>query len=146
MSYTQILYHIVFATHERRPCLGAENRERLFKYVHGFLDKRDCVLYRMNGTDDHVHILCSVHPSISLADLIRDLKKATTHLNKEESLFPKFTRWQEGYGAFTCSYKDKDAIIRYVANQEDHHRTVTFAEEFEAMLKAAGIEYDPRYI
>ena len=65
MSYTQILYHVVFATYERRPCLNVEHRDRLFKYVRGVLEKKNCVLYQVNGMDDHIHILCSVHPSVA---------------------------------------------------------------------------------
>ena len=71
---------------------------------------------------------------------------STSQFIQDEKLFPDFSKWQEGYGAFSCSYKDKDAIIRYIENQQQHHRTVTFREEFEAMLKATGIEYDPKFI
>ena len=146
MSYTQILYHVVFATHERRPVLDAVNRARLFKYAQGVLEKKGCILYRMNGVENHVHILCSVHPSFSLADLVKDIKVSTTNFIKQEQLFPEFTHWQEGYGAFTCSYKDKDAIVRYIDHQEEHHRETTFREEFETLLKKAGVEYEAKYL
>lgn len=146
MSYTQILYHIVFTTHDREPCLDEANRSRLFEYIWGALKNKDCHLYRVNGVEDHIHLLCSVHPSVSLADLVKDIKVSSTKLIKQESLFPNFSHWQEGYGAFTCSYKDKDAIIQYIQRQEEHHREVSYAEEFETMLKAAGVGYDSKYL
>lgn len=146
MSYTQILYHIVFATYSRTPCLQVENRPKLFEYIWGILKNKNCHMYQINGVEDHVHILCSVHPGLSLSSLAKDIKVASSAYINKENLFPDFTNWQEGYGAFSCSYKDKESIIRYIQHQEEHHREVTFIEEFEGMLKAAGVDYDLKHL
>jgi putative transposase len=77
---------------------------------------------------------------------VKDIKVASSAYITKEKLFPEFSKWQEGYGAFSCSYKDKESIIRYIQHQVDHHREVTFMEEFEGMLKAAGVDYDPKHL
>jgi len=110
------------------------------------LENKRCHGYQINGVTDHLHILCGLRPAVSLASLIKDVKVASSQFIKEQDLFPEFTHWQDGYGAFTCSYRDKDTIIRYIQGQEEHHRTVTFMEEFTNMLNTAGVEYDPKYL
>jgi putative transposase len=145
-THTQIIYHIVFGTKNRKPTLVDANRDQLDRYIWGILREKECHLYRVGGTNDHVHILCALNPSISLADLVRTIKVATTFHIKETNTFPEFSKWQEGYGGFTCSWSDRNAIIDYIRNQEEHHRDVTFAEEYESMLKRAGIEFDPKYL
>jgi len=87
-----------------------------------------------------------IHPTIALADLIKDMKISSNDLIKRESLFPGFEGWQSGYGAFTHSVKDKDRLIEYVKNQEAHHRKVTFREEFKALLKEHDIEFKEEYL
>ena len=116
-TYTQIYYHIVFGTKNRTSCLRKDNRDNLFKYIWGVLRNKECHLYRINGVGDHLHIFTHVHPSIALADLIKDIKLASSEWIKKEKIFPFFPGWQEGYTAFTASYKDKDRIIEYVKNQ-----------------------------
>jgi REP element-mobilizing transposase RayT len=112
-TYTQILYQIVFSTKNRNKSLLAENRKELFKYIHGILEKKNCHLYRINGVSDHLHIVTHLHPSISLASLIKNIKLATTSYINKQKLFPDFDGWQDGYGAFTYSLKDKDNLIKY---------------------------------
>ena len=145
-TYSQVLYHIVFSTKDRVKCLSATRREDLFKFIWGVLKNKDCHLYRIGGVEDHVHILCSVHSAISLASLVKDIKVGASTYIKDEGLFSGFSHWQEGYGAFTCSWQDKDGLIEYIKGQEEHHREVTFLDELEALLKAAGVEYDPKYL
>jgi putative transposase len=145
-TYTQILYHIVFSTKDRTPCLAAERRPDLFRYVWGIIKNRDTHLYRINAMDDHVHILSGLHPSIALADFVKDIKLGASSWIKEESAFPNFTHWQEGYGAFTLAIKEKDAVIEYIRNQEEHHQKVSFQDELRKLLEEAGIEFDERYL
>ncbi len=145
-TYTQIYYHIVFGTKNRKSCLKRENRDNLFKYIWGVLRNKDCHLYRINGVADHLHIFTHLHPSIALADLIKDIKLSSSEWIKKESLFPLFPGWQEGYAAFTASEKEKDRIINYIKNQEEHHRKKSFREELKELLEEAGIEYDERYL
>ena len=90
--------------------------------------------------------MTSLHPSIALASLIKDLKLASSDHIKTHQLFPEFNGWQVGYGAFTYSFKDKDKLIEYVKNQEEHHATKSYIEELIELLKEHGIEYDERYL
>ncbi len=145
-TYTQIYYHIVFSTKERAPVLTAANRDQLFRYVWGIIRNRDCHLYRINGAADHLHILTSLHPSVTLADLVKDIKVGSSSWIKGNAVFPSFTHWQDGYGAFTHSRGDFDRLIEYIKGQEEHHRHTTFAEEYRKLLVEAGIEFDERYI
>jgi len=145
-TYTQICYHIVFSTKARQPTLKAERRADLFRYIWGILKNRESHLYRINGAEDHVHILTSLHPCVSLANLVKDVKTASSLWIKEESVFPMFSNWQDGYAAFTHSKQEIDGLIEYIKGQEEHHRRTTFAEEYRKLLEEAGIEFDERYI
>ena len=144
-TYTQILYHIVFATKNREPVLRKERREELYRYIWGIIEKRDGHLYRIGGTDDHIHILSSLHPSIALSDLIKEIKVASTKWTKTNHAFPGFTHWQGGYGAFTCSVNSKERIVEYIKNQEPHHAKESATDELKRLLAEAGIEYAQKY-
>lgn len=118
----------------------------MFKYIFGILKNKKCHLYRINGVEDHLHIITHLHPTISLASLIKDIKIASSDHIKKNSLFPKFEGWQDGYGAFTYSIKEKDRLIEYVKNQEEHHKIKTFRAEFIELLNEHGIEFDEKYL
>jgi putative transposase len=96
-TYTQVYYHIVFSTKERAPVLAQSCRESLFRYAWGIIQKRGCHLYRINGTLDHIHILTSLHPSISLANLVKDVKGGLSYWIKSNKVCPEFSNWQNGY-------------------------------------------------
>ncbi len=145
-TYTQILYHIVFSTKYRSRTLHVNGRPSLFRYITGILKNNKCKVYRINGVEDHLHMLIDLHPSISLANLVKDIKLASSKFIKENKLFPSFGGWQEGYGAFTCSYREKDALIAYVNNQERHHQKSSFREELIEFLNDEGVEYDEKYL
>ncbi|MCK4560430.1 MAG: IS200/IS605 family transposase [Calditrichia bacterium] len=145
-TYTQILYQIIFSTKERRRVLLENNREQLYKYIWGILKKKNCHLYRINGVEDHIHIFTHLHPSISLAALSKDIKLASSAMIKKEKIFPSFSKWQIGYGAFTYSIHDKDKVIEYVKNQVKHHKTETFIDEYKRLLKEFKIEFDEKYL
>jgi len=145
-TFTQIIYQIVFSTQQRQPVLTEPNRVELFKYIHGILRNKKCHLYRVNGVEDHIHILTDLHPTISLAALVKDIKLASSQYIKERNLFPGFSNWQEGYGAFTYSIDQKNTIIEYIKNQETHHQVKTFREEYIALLKENQIEFDEKYL
>jgi putative transposase len=145
-TYTQILYQIVFSTKDREPNLTKDNREELFKYIWGLLKNKKCHLYRINGVEDHLHIITHLHPSVSLASLLKDIKLSSSQYIKSNGLFKRFNGWQEGYGAFTYSIKEKDRLIEYVKNQEDHHKIMSYKEEFIELLKEHGIEFDEKFL
>ena len=129
-TYTQIIYQIVFSTKNREKVLEKNNRPELFKYIWGILNKKQCHLYRINGVEDHIHIVTHLHPSIALADIVKDIKVSSALFIKEKKLFEGFTSWQSGYGAFTYSVDAKESLIDYVKNQEEHHKVITFKEEY----------------
>ena len=145
-TYTQILYQIVYSTKNREQTISANKREDLYKYIWGVLKNKKCHLYRIGGVSDHLHILTHIHPAISLASLVKDIKLASTDYIKNEKLFLYFSGWQEGYAAFTYAYKDKDVLIEYIKDQETHHHEKTFKEELIDLLTEHGIEFDEKYL
>jgi len=145
-TYTQIIYQIVFGTKFRENTLTKNNRENLFKYISGLLKNKKCHLYRINGVEDHLHIVTHIHPTIALSSLVKDIKVSRALYIKETNLFENFTNWQEGYGAFTYSIKEKNRLIKYVKNQEEHHKTKTFKQEYIELLAEHKIEFDDKYL
>jgi putative transposase len=145
-TYTQVYYHIVFSTQERAPVLKADHREALFKYVWGILKNKESHLYRINGVEDHIHILTSLHPTKCLSDLVKDIKTSSSKWIKENGVFPSFTHWQDGYGAFTVGHADKNEVIEYIKNQEEHHRRISFRDELRGMLEKFGVHCDEKYL
>ena len=145
-TFTQILYQIVFGTKYRQRTLTADNSDKLYRYITGILKEQKCHVYRINGVEDHIHIVTHLHPTVALSDLIKDIKLATTDLVKREKLFTHFSGWQDGFGAFTYSIKEKDRLIEYVKNQQEHHKIKTFREELRELLIEHGIEFDEQYL
>ncbi|CAN5410523.1 IS200/IS605 family transposase [soil metagenome] len=145
-TYTQTMYHIVFGTYGRKPTLLKENRPELFKFIWGIVKNKKCHLYRINGVEDHIHILTDLHPTVTLADLIKDVKVSSSKFVKEKKMFPSFNGWQKGYGAFNYAFKQRNFLIEYIKNQENHHKKVSFREEFIMLLKEHGIDYDEKYL
>src|SRR3974377_165586 len=117
-TYTAISYHIVFSTKDRTPALKRDRREDLFRYIWGIIKNRRSHLYRINGAEDHLHILTSLHPTVSLADFVREVKTGSALWIKENRVFKSFSHWQEGYAAFTCSRRDIDDLSEYIQTQE----------------------------
>ncbi len=145
-TYTQLLYQIVFSTKSREKVLKEENRNEMFKYFWGILKNKNCHLYRINGIEDHIHIVTHIHPSISVASLIKDLKVASSKWIKENKVFTGFKGWQDGYGAFSYSVKEKERLIEYVIKQQEHHKEKTFIEEFIELLDEHNIVFDKKYL
>jgi|SRR5699024_7107799 len=145
-TYSKILYQFVFSTKKRKKLLTKPKRETLYKYIGGILRNKQCKLYAINGVEDHLHILTHVHPTISISRLMQDVKQSSSIFIKKKSLFKGFTNWAKGYGAFTYSYSDRDNLIRYIKGQEAHHKSLTFEEEFVALLEEHEVDYDPRYL
>jgi putative transposase len=144
-TYTQILYHVVFSTKDRRPALLDGHRDDLYRYMNGVIKNSHCQPVWINGVKDHVHILLSLHPTVALAEQLKNVKVASSIWIKENKVFPGFVGWQEGYGAFTYSLRDEPELIAYLKRQEEHHRKVTFEEEYRKLLLDAGIKVDERY-
>jgi putative transposase len=145
-SYRQIYYHIVFGTKNHLPTLKEEYCEELYKYITGIINNLKCTLYRINGSREHLHILSDLHPSIALADYLREIKSSSSSWLKNHGRFGNFNGWAEGYAAFTVSHDDRNRVIEYIKNQKEHHKKESFIEEFKRFLKENGIEYDEKYL
>lgn len=145
-TYTHILYQIVFSTKNRDKVLTEEKRPELFNYIWGVIKNNKSHLYKINGVEDHIHILTHLHPSIALSNLVKDIKISSSKMIKEENLFPKFRGWQVGYGAFTYSIDAKENLIKYIANQKEHHKKTSFEDEYKSLLKELDVEFDEKYL
>ncbi len=145
-TYTQILYQIVFGTKYHEHTLVKAGRDNLHQYITGILKNKKCHLYQINGVENHLHILTHLHPSVALADLVKDIKLASSAFIKEQKLFKQFHGWQDGYSAFTYSQDRKEILINYIRNQEEHHRKKTFREEYIELLREHGVEFEEKYL
>jgi REP element-mobilizing transposase RayT len=145
MAYTQILYHIVLRTKRSEPSINQENVLSLYKYIWGIIKNKKGKLYRINGIEDHIHILCDLHPGIALADFVKSVKVATSLWMKQSPDFHLFQGWGEGYAAFTYSFKDKDVIINYIKKQQTHHKEEKTHDELMRLWIENGMEPNVRY-
>jgi putative transposase len=145
-SYRQILYHLIFKTKYGHPTINSEYKKELYKYIWGIIKNKNSVLYQINGVNDHIHILTDLHPSVALADFMKDIKVASSIWMKDSGMFPAFKGWAQGYGAFTYAYRNKKMITNYIKKQEEHHKKVSYKDEYIAFLKEHGVDYDELFI
>ena len=120
-SYRQIIYQIIFRTRQSQKTLKSEHNKRLLKYIRGIIKNKNCHLYRINGMEEHIHILTDLHAGIALADFIRDIKTASSIWLKDSDYFPNFIGWADGYAALTYSYWDKDKLINPHYSPQNKH-------------------------
>ncbi|MGH9942697.1 MAG: IS200/IS605 family transposase [Pyrinomonadaceae bacterium] len=144
MSYTNLLYHIVFATKERYPLIPAELRPRLHEYPGGTVRGLDGITLEVGGVSDHVHVLAKIKPTIAVSEFIKKLK-ANSSGWANRLTHGRFA-WQGRYGAFTVSESQVERVRAYIQTQEEHHRGVSFEDEFKALLRAHQVEFDERYL
>lgn len=145
-TFTQILYQIVFSTKNRSKSLTKDNRDELYKYISGVLKNKKCHLYQIGGVEDHLHIVTHIHPSVALENIVKDIKVSSNLHIKENKLFRNFDGWQNGYGAFTYSIDAKENLIKYVMNQEEHHKNFDFISEYKKLLKEFEISFEEKYL
>jgi REP-associated tyrosine transposase len=146
-SLSRLWTHLIFSTKNRFPFLSDKTiRLDMHGYLANMLRKQDCETLIVNGVEDHVHALFALSRIRAIADVVKEIKRTSSGWVKE--LSPKLSKfhWQGGYGAFSVSQSNLDEVIRYIENQEEHHKRVTFQDEYRAFLKAYGIEYDERYV
>lgn len=144
-THTNLIYHIIFGTKERRPFIDDSIRERLLKYITGIVANCGGKTVSLNATENHLHILMSIGADKALAELVRTIKANSSKFVHEE--FPSHLfQWQDGYAAFTVSHSQANIVAKYIDGQAEHHRRISFEEEFAVFIKKHGIEIDPRYI
>ena len=146
MSYRQILYQTVITTKHREPTIAEAHCAELYQYIWGVVKNKKGKLFRINGVENHIHLLTDLHPTIALADFMKDIKVGSSLWMKASGLFPNFIGWGETYGAFTYSIRERDKIINYIKKQKEHHKQITFEDEYRTMLDEHGIEYDEKYL
>ncbi len=130
-TFKQIFYQIVFSTKNREATITETHESELYKYIWGIINNHKCKLYRINSMPDHIHIFSDLHPTICLSDYVKDIKVASSIWMKESGKFPLFIGWQDGYGAFTYSIREKEMIINYIKSQKEHHITASFYDEYK---------------
>lgn len=145
-TYTQIYIQIVFAVKGRQNLISKENREELHKFITGIVSNRGQKLFAVFAMPDHVHILVSIGPTIALSDLVRDIKAGSSKFINEKKWMNEKFNWQEGYGAFSYSKSGVDSVVKYILNQEEHHKTKSFKNEYLDFLEKFQIDYDSKYL
>jgi len=144
-TYTQIYMHIVFAVKKRESLIKPEYESELYAYICGACKNRKHHVRAINGTTDHIHMLVGMHPAESVSDLVQSIKIQTSKWMYEHFGIGGFS-WQTGFGAFSYSKSFLPAVEKYIANQKEHHKKVSLADEMKEMLKQAEVEYDEKYI
>jgi putative transposase len=145
-TFTNLLYHIIFSTKERLPLITSAYEPRLYGYIGGIIKGAGGIALGINGAADHVHVLAKLRPDRALSDILRDLKcNASGWMH---NIFPELSEfsWQRGYAAFTVSQSNIEEVRRYLTGQKEHHRRISFRDEFIQFLKANDVEYDERYL
>lgn len=146
-TFTQIYIHIVFAV-QGRGCLipRQHKKEELCKYTAGIVTNRGQKLITINNEPDHMHAFVGLKPTIAVSDLTRDIKAGSSgFINEKKWVRGRFS-WQEGFGAFSHSHSEIDRVVKYIQNQEEHHRKRTFKEEYLKMLEDFAVQYDAQYL
>ena len=145
-TYTQIYIQIVFAVQGRQSLIQTERNDELQKYITGIVTNHGQKLIAINNMPDHMHILIGQKPTMALSDLVRDIKAGSSgFINERRWVAGRFS-WQEGFGAFSYGHSQLGAVIRYIQNQQQHHRRRSFAEEYEQLLERFNIPHDERYV
>ena len=145
-SYTNLLYHLVFSTKDRRPLITPDKEVRLYEYMGGIVRGLGGISLEINGTEDHLHQLVKLRPDKSVSEVLRDLKANASGWMHD--IFPSLKNfsWQRGYGAFTVSHSNVDDVRNYIRRQKEHHRKISFRDEIIQFLKANEIPYDERHL
>jgi REP element-mobilizing transposase RayT len=144
-THLSLHFHVVFGTKHQRPLIAAAWRPRLHAYLGGAATTLEIIPEAIGGVADHVHLLLGMRATHRLADVMRDVKRASSAW-VHETIGEKDFEWQDGYGAFTVSVSLLETVGNYIMHQEEHHRKKTFQEEYVELLQRSGVEYDERYL
>jgi REP element-mobilizing transposase RayT len=144
-THLSLHYHLVFSTKERRAVIADDWRGRLHGFLGGSTRTVAGIPEAVGGTSDHIHLLVGLRATHRLADVLREIKHSSSQWVHEEINLKDFA-WQEGYGAFTVSASNLDAVRRYIANQAEHHRRKTFQDEYVEFLRQSGVDFEDRFL
>jgi putative transposase len=145
-TYSQIYIHVVFAVKGRENIITKTFQDDLFKYISGIIENKGQKSIIVGGYINHVHVLIGIKPVIQISDLVRDIKNNSSKFINENRFVKGHFAWQEGYGVFSYSHSQLSNVYQYILNQEDHHKKITFKEEYLDFLKKFEISFDEKYL
>ena len=145
MSYTKLLYHVVFRTKYGKNTIPEQHEKELYAYILGIINNKKSKLYRIGGIENHLHLLIDIHPTFAVSDFMKELKEYSSKWLARNPNFPDFEGWAVSFAAFSYNLSDKQKIINYIINQKEHHRRVSFEEEYRQFLIENGIEINEKY-
>lgn len=145
-SLSKLYVHIIFHVKNNTCLIKPENDEELYAYIGGVIKLSKSIPIKINGTEDHVHILCIMSKNISLADFLEDIKRNSSRWIKTRGVHYLDFAWQGGYAGYSVSQSKVEAVSRYIENQKIHHRNQTFKEEYIQFLKENGIDFNEDYL
>lgn len=145
-TYTQLYIQVVFAVKGRESFIKPYYREKIQKFITGIVTNRNQKLYQIFIMPDHTHILIGINPDMTISDLVRDIKAGSSKFINDNNLVKGKFNWQTGYGAFSYSRSHVDAVVKYIQNQEEHHKRKSFKEEYIDFLEKFEIEYHEKYL
>jgi REP element-mobilizing transposase RayT len=145
-TFTKLYVHCIFTPKGKESLLTDSLRIKVHKYIYGIIKEKKCFPVAVNGTKDHIHLLIGFPPTIAISDLIRDIKRSSAmFINSQVNSYLKFS-WQEGFGGFTVGYRELDNVYKYILNQEEHHRSRSFKNEYLETLSIHDLKYDPGFL
>ena len=145
-TYTNLQYHLVFSTKNRKNIILNSFRDDLYCYLGGIIRSEKGKMIAIGGTENHVHILANFAKSVPLSSILQQIKGGSSKWLNDKKTLPYRFGWQSGYAAFTVSESMVDVVVKYIQNQPVHHKKITFEDEFVKLLKKHGVEYDEKYL
>lgn len=145
-TFSNLLYHIIFSTKERRPFLSSKIQEKLYPYIGGIARQNNFKILKIGGTDNHIHILLSLSPNIPVSKSVQLIKGGSSKWIHNTFNELQIFSWQEGYGAFSVSYSQINIIKNYIENQEEHHQKSNFKNEYKKLLIKNNITFEEKYL
>ena len=145
-TYSQIYIQVVFSVKGRQSLILSNWKDELHKYICGIVSGKKQKVLAIGGFADHIHNLISINPSVSISDLVKDIKANSSRWINERSFVKGKFQWQEGFGAFSYSFKEIDRVVKYINNQEKHHQKKTFKDEYLEFLDNFKVEFDEKYV
>jgi putative transposase len=145
-SLSNVLLHLVFSTKIRHPWIDVRVEEELFKYIGGICRELKCPSHKIGGTDDHIHVACSLSRTVAICKLLEEIKGSSSKWIKTKGDEYATFAWQNGYGAFSIGQSQLPSLCSYIASQREHHGKLSFQDEYRDLLAKYHIEYDEQYV
>lgn len=145
-SYSKLLFHLIWSTKNRTPLITSEIKPRLYGYIKTVIEDKKQKLIIINGIPNHVHLLVNLSANTCASDLIGHIKSNSTKWMKSNPINCKDFAWQEGFGAYSVGYSTMQSVIKYIENQEEHHKHISYDDEFLNFLKIQNIDYDDHFV